>query len=145
MFWHPKLRLPRPRFGLRALFLVTAAAAVFCAYHVRWISDRHQLIRTEHARYDDFVNLKALRGTALTLHAYIDNPKRPPPGNLLWLFGEKQHTDISVYVYLFPEDDASVEQRELTAARGLFPESQLLVWTYRWGPIKQPGPKVASD
>jgi hypothetical protein len=122
----------RPRFSLRTLFVLVAIAGVFCAYHINWIRQRHELRQTCRTRFASFNQLKAERGVADALNTYIDNPQRPSPRNLLWLFGEKQVTDFGLPIYIFDDDDQTTEKSELQLARSLFPEAQLLVACYLW-------------
>jgi len=89
----------RPRFSLKVLMLFVAAVAIFCAYHVNWIRQRH-----------DFLAEK------VSIHfagAAIPAKRLPWP---LVLFGEQS------------QDMVFTSQSDADEAKRLFPESHIVIY-----------------
>jgi hypothetical protein len=74
------------RFSLRTMFVVVTVVAIFVAYHVNWIRQRHEFLKTEVATFP--------------------SQSRPSAPGLLWMFGEKGVPNLTV---LHPADFVTAE------------------------------------
>ncbi len=120
------------RFSLRTLFVVVTVLAVFIAYHVNWIHQRHEFIEVAPER----------SGYVASRDPYLPNgePQRPP--GLLWIFGETGYFEISLKFHwqqLEPSVDGAMvgmsapplDDSDLAIVercRWLFPEAQVDAW-----------------
>jgi hypothetical protein len=94
--------MPRPRFTLRALFVVMTLLCVWCAYSLNWIQHRPAAMTSRAYLEDSF----ALAGT------------RTSPG-MVWLFGEEGYEVLCF-------DPRKVTEEERARITALFPEA----WAY---------------
>lgn len=106
---------PRHRwfqYSLRTLFVMVTLAAVFVAYHVNWIQQRHEFLRS-----NPIPEPLWGRGEGLA------------PG-LLGMFGESEYHTVWVAVALSSERPVGVlsesDEREIRRAQRLFPEAEVL-------------------
>lgn len=117
-------------FSLKTLLLLVAAVGVLCAYHARWIQERHALLKEYAADKRVYYAHKHTFGTGAVF------PRSAARYSLvLWLLGEPSHELIDVMIptsqvryYGNDLETSSVEERR-RAAR-LFPESDLYVHMY---------------
>jgi hypothetical protein len=105
-----KARRRRLKFGLGTIFVVVTVVAVFLAYHINWIRQRHDLLRAQ-----------SMLGAE---HDYARSSTEPwsavnAPG-LLWLFGERGQYRIRFIII----DNTADPSEELRAAQRLFPETK---------------------
>jgi len=104
------------QFGVVTMLLLVAAVAVFLAYHVNWIDQRHefserQYVKLQRIRWDD------------------DPPNLGETPGVLWLFGEKGRESLSILVDAASWESLNDDDRNRASeARRLFPEAR--VWFY---------------
>jgi hypothetical protein len=101
------------QFSLATMFVVVTVFAVFVAYHVNWIHQRHELLASER---DDF---------GLWPPQMVEMKEARPP-SLLWIFGEPGYNVVEVIVNDSPEDAITESELDtLRHAQRLFPESEI--------------------
>src|SRR5262249_23461026 len=94
----------RPRFSLKVLMLFVAAIAIFCAYHVNWIRQRHEFLARNAARTAEHDELrenpyspKLQKIAGSREHVGPLHRKTPRRAfSFLWLFGEPRHDTITL-------------------------------------------------
>ena len=126
----------RPRFSLRWLMLFVAAVGIFCAYHVNWIRQRHELLKElllkrEAVLKHDYGNVSAIFcGRTSSL-------------NCLWLFGESSQDSVEIVFTRTVTDKIdrnaainlhsaviNLHKEELERAKTLFPEADIFSALY---------------
>ena len=126
----------RPRFSLKVLMLFVAAMAIFCAYHVNWIRQRHEV----------FAEISAQRIAIENRHGPHEGgpvcfDRRTSSFNLLWLFGEQRHERLTLALEeplsVFNRSGQNIVQaiinlhkQELERAKNLFPEAGIFFEVY---------------
>ena len=105
--WSPRSWLT---FSLRTMFVVVTVMAIFIAYHVNWIRQRHRLIVEEDLKRDGHVSWSGVPGVRA-------------PG-VLWLFGENGVNTTFVMVEGEDIDHLTTsDMGRVKKARQLFPEA----------------------
>ena len=100
------------QFSLRTMFALMTLVAVFVAYHVRWIRQRHDFLATDgvYDWSDKYSNA---------------NTARPRAPGMLWLFGETGVTKLVVY---------ERGKADFSRSAALFPEARRISTRYISGP-----------
>ena len=106
---NPKRGWVRFAFSLRVPFVVVTVFAVWLAYELNWIRQRHEFLGTQSRLAAQHAWVRS-NGTLL--------PKPVSAPGLLWLFGEKGEPAVEIIIM----DDYSSELRR---AHRLFPEAIL--------------------
>jgi hypothetical protein len=111
------------RYSLRMLFVVVTVLAVFLAYPVNRMRERHQFLAEEEARL-------SLNATELIHNSLLDSPKTPLPSapRLLRLLGEPGHSHVNIQVDSIENStDRDIERAK--RAKLLFPEASINQWS----------------
>jgi hypothetical protein len=135
-----KLKFPRPRFGLKILFVIIALVAIFCGYQMNWIRQRHQFLALHNINPPD----RTLSGTW-----YLLRDETQPWFDFMYLFGERKQDYVElVFDKGFVEGEPSLTEwkkqlirghfindlfqkwydDEVAVARNLFPEATIFIW-----------------
>ncbi len=107
--------MPRPRFTLRALFVVMTLLCVWSAYSINWIRQRREAIAESGA-----VEI-----------GNDPNSNQTAPG-LLFLFGERGYDTLGIGVD---------PMEHYTRLQSLFPEARVAVVPYDAWPLQRPRPR----
>ncbi len=114
--------------------LFVAAIGIFCAYHVHWIRQRHELLSEIFA---ERIGIENRRPDAAGIAGF---DHRTSSFNLLWLFGEQGHERLTL-AFEEPLTDGrttpnivqaiiDLHREELERAKSLFPEADILFDIY---------------
>lgn len=108
---------------MRSLLAAVAFVAVFIAYHVNWIRERHLVFSDNGPKWYRIYNEDHI--------VYMLRPEVPHAPGLLWLFGERGRCECQLHFGDNVDSKSSYVERELTPVevaevnriKRLFPEA----------------------
>jgi hypothetical protein len=110
------------QFGLGTLFVVVTVLAIFIAYHVNWIRQRHAFLAFQDARWGDD-ELSRLNKPVFLQQRSNSAPKA---SGLLWVFGESGCAVLNVWVSIPDLKELSLsDHKSIELAERLFPEASV--------------------